>query len=130
MARERLRGAAVSTAVLSLIVGVLVGVAAGHAKLLDASPAPGSAVKAPPRMVRAVFNDELDPTRSRITVTDARGRRVDDGRGGVDLDDLDRKTLVARLRVIGPGRYTVRWRAVSADDGYVAQGTFWFVVTR
>lgn len=128
--RERLTGGLVIAAAVSLIVGALVGTSAAHAKLLRASPAPGSVVKVPPRVVRATFNDELAPKLSAITVVDGRGRRVDDGQGGVDLDDLDRKTLVARLRPIGPGRYTVRWRAVSADDGYLAAGTFWFVVSR
>jgi methionine-rich copper-binding protein CopC len=130
MARGHLRDRLIIAAAVGLLVGGLAAAAAAHAKLVSATPAPGSLVKAPPRLVRAVFNEELAPTHSRMTVTDGRGRRVDDGQGGVDLDDLDRKTLVARLRPVGPGRYTVRWRAVSADDGYVAQGTFWFVVTR
>jgi copper resistance protein C len=106
------------------------GAALGHAKLLRAEPAAGSTVKAAPRVVRATFNDELDPRRSTMTVTDARTRRVDDGKGGVDLDDLDRKTMIARLRAVGPGTYTVHWKAVSADDQNVAQGTFRFTVAR
>jgi methionine-rich copper-binding protein CopC len=104
------------------------GAALGHAKLLRAEPAPGSTIKVAPRVVRATFNDELDPKRSTMTVTDARARRVDDGKGGVDLDDLDRKTMIAGLRATGPGTYTVRWKAVSADDQNVAQGTFRFTV--
>jgi methionine-rich copper-binding protein CopC len=112
------------------MTGLLVwtGAALGHAKLIRAEPAPGSRITTPPRVVRAVFNDELDPKRSTLTVTDARARRVDDGKGGVDLDDLDRKTMIARVRAIGPGIYTVRWKAVSADDQNVAQGTFRFTV--
>jgi methionine-rich copper-binding protein CopC len=102
--------------------------AAGHAKLLRAEPAPGSTVTTAPRIVRAWFNDELDPRHSTLTVTDRRGRRVDDGKGGVDLDDLDRKSMLARLRPIGPGVYTVTWKAVSADDRYVARGAFRFTV--
>jgi methionine-rich copper-binding protein CopC len=100
----------------------------GHARLLRAEPAPGSRVTTPPRIVRAWFDDELDPKHSTLVVTDRRGRRVDDGRGGVDLDDLDRKSMLARLRPIGPGVYTVVWQAVSADDKYVARGRFRFTV--
>lgn len=120
--------------VLLLAVGLMAAAlgsvpdAAAHAKLVRAEPAPGSTVKTPPRVVRAVFDDELDPKTSTLAVTDQRGRRVDDGKGGVDLDDLDRKTMLARLRPIGPGAYTARWKAVSADDQYVAQGTFRFTV--
>lgn len=102
--------------------------AAGHAKLLRAEPAPNSTVKTAPRVVRAWFNDELDPKHSTLIVTDRRGRRLDDGKGGVDLNDLDRKSMLAKLRPAGPGVYTVRWKAVSADDRYVAQGTFRFTV--
>lgn len=103
-------------------------VAAGHARLVRADPAPGAVLRSPPRQVRAVFNEELAPRGSFLVVLDGRGRRADDGRGGLDLDDLDRRTLVARLRPVGPGRYTVRWQAASADDGYVARGQYTFTV--
>ena len=99
-----------------------------HAKLLRAEPRPGGAVRSAPRVVRAWFDDELDPRRSAMTVTDAKGTRVDDGKGGVDLDDLDRRSMLARLKPIGAGTYTVRWTATSADDGYVARGSFRFTV--
>ncbi|MDR7556091.1 MAG: copper resistance protein CopC [Armatimonadota bacterium] len=120
--------------VLAAAVAVLLwpGHAAGHAKLLRADPQPGSTVTAPPAHVRLVFalspGEELDVQRSRISVWSSAGRRVDDGKGGVDLDDLDRRTLVARLLAIGPGTYTVRWQAVSAPDLGVAQGTYTFTV--
>jgi hypothetical protein len=115
-----------------IVTGILVssGVVLAHAKLVRAVPAPGSVVKTALRVVRAVFNDELDPKGSTMTVVDGRGRRVDDGKGGVDLNDLDRKTMVATLRPIGPGTYTVRWKVTSADDQYVASGSFRFTVAR
>ena len=121
--------------VLAMIVASLamiwaVSQANAHARLVRADPPPGSTMKEPPRVVRAVFNEELDVKRSAVSVTDARGLRVDDGRGGVDLDDLDRKTLIARLRAVRSGTYTVRWTAVSADDLNVARGTFRFTVAR
>lgn len=102
-----------------------------HAKLTKAEPAPGSTVRTPPRVVRLWFvlgGEELDPKRSAVSIWDSRGKRVDDGKGGVDLDDLDRLTMIARLGPIGPGTYTVRWKAVSTPDGSVAQGTFRFTV--
>ncbi len=106
----------------------LVGIAAAHAKLVRADPAPGAVLRTPPRVVRVVFNEELAARGSFLAVLDVRGRRVDDGKSGLDLDDLDRRTLVARLRPVGPGRYTVRWQATSADDGYVARGSYVFTV--
>ncbi len=102
--------------------------AGAHARLVRADPPPGAVLRLAPRVVRAVFNEELAAQGSLLVVVDARGRRVDDGRGGLDLDDLDRRTLVARLRPLGPGRYTVHWQATSADDGYVARGRYTFTV--
>jgi methionine-rich copper-binding protein CopC len=46
----------------------------------------------------------------------------------VDLDDLDRMTLIGGLKAMGRGKYTVRWTAVSADDRDMAKGTFSFTV--
>lgn len=106
----------------------LADLASAHATLVKAQPAPGSTVKKAPALVRLWFGDELDPKHSTVSVWDRRARRVDEGKGGVDLDDMDRKSMIARLRPLVPGVYTVRWKAVSADDGFVAQGTFRFTV--
>lgn len=106
--------------------------ALGHAKLLRAEPDPGSTVTAAPKTVRLAFtlspNEELDAQRSAVSVWDSNNRRVDDGKGGVDLDDLDRRTMIAKLKSIGPGTYAVRWRAVSSPDLDVAQGSYKFTV--
>lgn len=105
--------------------------AGAHAKLTKAEPAPGSTVRVAPKVVRLLFKispEELDVARSAVTVWDRNKHQVDDGKGGVDLNDMDRRTMVARLKAIGPGRYTVRWKAVSTPDGNVARGSFTFTV--
>ena len=118
-------------AILALtVVAVFSTVSFGHAKLIRSVPGDGAVLRTPPKVVSAWFNDELIPERSTISVWDLRGRRVDDGKGGVNLDDLDRKSMLARLRPLGDGSYIVRWQAASADDGYVARGTFRFTVKR
>lgn len=103
-----------------------------HPRMVRAEPAPGSTVRVPPKVVRMWFkldpNEELEPRRSAISVWDTRGRRVDDGTGGVDLNDLDRLSLIARLKPLRAGTYTVRWRAVSTPDLASRQGTFRFTV--
>jgi methionine-rich copper-binding protein CopC len=119
------------TLVLLFILAATVafnGSAGAHAKLVRADPSPGSIVKVVPLVVRAWFNAELNSKSSTIGVWDARGQRADDGRGGVDLNDMDRKSLQTRLKPLRPGKYTVKWKAVSADDADVAQGTFQFTV--
>ena len=117
----------------ALIVVVLAALTAdqgatAHAKLLRAEPAANSTLKTAPKAVRIWFTQELDPKRCTVSVSDARGRRVDDGKGGVDLNDLDRKSMIARLRPLGPGKYTVRWRTVSAEDRDISEGSFRFTV--
>lgn len=112
------------------LIAVAPAVLSAHAKLVRSEPKADAVLAAPPQVVRMWFDDELDPRRSTLTVWDPRGGQVDDGRGGVDLDDLDRRSMAARLKPVGRGRYTVRWRAVSADDGNVALGTFEFTVNR
>lgn len=96
------------TVVALLAAGIAAGDVAAHAKLLRASPAPGGSVAEPPTVVRVWFQlsgtEELDPKRSALSVWDARGKHVDDGKGGVDLDDLDRRSMVVRLKPVGPGR--------------------------
>lgn len=109
---------------------VLTGTAFGHAKLVKADPRSGAqfAKAKAPRVVRLWFSEELDTKRSSIGVWDGHGRRIDDGKGGVDLNDLDRKSMVARLKAIRPGPYVVRWHAVSADDLNAAKGHVRFSV--
>ncbi len=108
------------------------GDVSAHAKILRAEPAPGSRVDIAPKAVRIWFtlsgNEELDPERSTISVLDSRGRRVNDGKGGVDLNDLDRRSMIVRLKPLKAGVYTVKWKAVSAPDLSVAQGAFQFRV--
>ncbi len=116
--------------ILLTVVFATVGVALGHATLIRSDPVAGSVLRTPPQVVRAWFDDELDPKRSSLSVWDNRGRRVDDGHGGVDLNDLDRKSMVARMKPTSTRKYTVKWRAVSADDGFVAEGAFQFTIAR
>lgn len=111
---------------LALLVGV--GTASAHAVLVKSDPVARSILRTSPKTVRVWFNDELDPKRSSLTIWDSKGRLV--GQGGVDLDDLDRKSMYVRIKWIGPEKYTVKWRAVSVDDGFVAQGTFQFTLAR
>lgn len=103
-----------------------------HPRLLRADPAPGSRVNIPPKAVRVWFkldpSEELDPGWSLISVWDAREKRVDDGKGGVDLHDLDRLSMIAPLKRLRPGVYTVRWKAVSTPDRAARQGTFRFTL--
>lgn len=119
---------------VSIVAAALVGClamvpsAGAHAKLQRADPKPGSTIKTAPGVVRAWFSEELDAKGSALSVWDSHGKRKDDGRGGLDLNDMDHKSLIAKLQTIGPGTYTVKWTAVSTDDKNVAKGSFRFTV--
>ncbi|MGH2452141.1 MAG: copper resistance CopC family protein [bacterium] len=133
-----IRGGVVYRLAAALAVVVLaafpVGPAWAHSKLLKASPAPGAKLTAAPKVVRAWFTvsagEELDAERSTISVWNAAGKRVDDGKGGVDLADLDRRSMIVRLKPLAAGTYTVKWKAVSDPDGAVAQGKFTFSIVK
>lgn len=131
MSTKRLAFALLGVA-MSLILQT--GDGAAHSKLDRADPKPGSTMTTAPKKITVWFNitpgEELDPKRSTISVIDSKGKRVDDGKGGVDLKDMDRKTLVAALKSIGPGTYVVRWKTVTSPDRDVASGSYRFTVAR
>lgn len=111
-----------------ILLAMIATTSSAHAILVKSDPPASSALRTAPKAVRLGFNEELDPKRSSLSVWDSKNRRL--GLGGIDLDDLDRKSLVVRMNPIGPGRYVVKWRAVSVDDGYVAEGALRFTILR
>jgi copper transport protein len=112
-------------ALLLLVVLALPGVVSAHATLLRSDPPANSVAPKAPGSVRLTFSEAADPGFSRIEVYDANGRRVD--QSDSHLDPTDALTLIVGLS--GPlpdGIYTVSWRALSAVDGHVTQGSFAF----
>ena len=113
---------------LLLFLG-LPAVAIAHAKLVKCDPADGAVLHQSPERVIAWFNDELETVASSMTVLDDRGRQVNTGRGGVDLNDPDHASIVAILpTTLPPGRYTVHWTAASTDGHESQRGAFAFEV--
>ena len=84
-----------------------------HAFLDHASPAVGSTVHASPSDVRIWFSESIEPVFSSITVVNAAGHRVDNGK--VETDAKDASELRIGLAPLPPGTYTVRWRVISVD---------------
>lgn len=114
--------------VIMVAMGASLAPASAHAKLVRAIPEPGSVLGAVPAAVRLWFSEELEPSLSSLTVWGPRGVSAVAGMGGVDLNDLSRRSMVAALRPLRAGTYTVRWRAASADDLAVTQGSYQFIV--
>ena len=71
----------------------------------------------------------MEPAFTTIVVTDAAGRRVDDGGAPAvpATPDGDASRLAVGLRRLGPGTYTVEWHATSVDT-HRTQGRFTFTV--
>lgn len=112
--------AGVSTAAL---LAALPAVAAAHAELESSTPEAGENLDTAPTQVTLTFDDELNPSGSSFTVTDADGHEV--GSGEVDLTVANRNVLSGDVTITDPGVYTVEYTVVG-DDGHAVSGTISF----
>ncbi len=110
---------------LALVAGV--AIAAAHSDVAESNPADGASLDKAPEQVSLTFTEELDTNGSSLAVFDQNGQQV--GTGGLDLNDLDHTRMVVSLPAsLANGAYTVRWTAVSADDGDATNGEIHFSV--
>jgi methionine-rich copper-binding protein CopC len=105
-----------------LIVALGAPAAQAHAFLDHASPLVGSTVDAAPHEVALTFTQSLEPAFSSVTVTDANGAEVSQGKASVSGN-----TMRVGLKAVGSGSYKVRWHAVSTDT-HSTEGSFTFHV--
>jgi copper resistance protein C len=113
----------ISFAVLSCLLLIANGpVAHAHASLSHANPSGGSALSAAPQEVMLTFTDTLEAAFSRLTVTDANGVEVSQGKAQVSGN-----TMRIGLKPLDAGIYKVNWRAVSTDT-HKTEGNFTFSV--
>jgi methionine-rich copper-binding protein CopC len=96
--------------------------ARAHAFLDHASPLVGSTVSTAPHEVSLSFTQSLEPAFSTVTVTDASGAEVSQGKAQVSGN-----TMRVGLKALGPGSYKVRWHALSVDT-HTTEGSFAFHV--
>ncbi|MEO8898257.1 MAG: copper resistance protein CopC [Candidatus Dormibacter sp.] len=110
-------------ALLTLLGAVAVSPvhASAHAVLVRSQPSDGAQLGLAPGAVVLDFSDALNPRLSDASVSDPDGRSTD-----------ARPIAPAEIRVDlitnVPGRYLVRWTAVSNDDGHTTSGRFAFTV--
>jgi copper resistance protein C len=110
-------------AVVLLPLAVLgAGAARAHAFLDHASPLVGSTVASPPHELSLWFTQNLEPAFSTVTVTDAKGARVNAGKPQISAN-----TMRVTLKPSGPGTYRVHWHALSVDT-HTTEGSFSFTV--
>jgi copper resistance protein C len=113
----------ISIGALSLLF-LTVGAAAAHAhaSLAHASPSVGSTVSAPPHEVILTFTERLEAAFSNLTVVDASGTEVSQGKAQVNDN-----TMHISLKSLNAGIYKVNWRALSTDTHKI-EGSFTFRV--
>ena len=102
------------------------GAVAAHAKILLASPEPGTGLSQAPAAVVIKFSEPLNTALSRIEVLDASGTDV--GQGPTLAVAGDAQAMRRPLGLLPVGQYTVRWTSVSALDGHTLRGTYSFAV--
>ncbi|CAH2810577.1 MAG: Copper resistance protein CopC [uncultured Caballeronia sp.] len=115
----------------SLVCGALALAFAGasqfalaHALPKLQNPGPGATVSAP-HEVAIEFGEALEPTFSKLIVTNAQGTQVNTAK--LVADAKDRKHMSVTLDNLQPGVYEVQWTAVAAD-GHRTQGHYNFIV--
>ncbi len=101
--------------------------AAHEIEPVSASPAPGEILQQSPVQVRLVFEEEITEDGSSLQVFDTSGKQVDQGKGGVDLNDPQHATLIVKLPALAEGVYQVKWK-ITLSDGDASQGEYRFGV--
>ena len=102
------------------------GEALAHAQLLKADPAVGGVAASPPTQIWLKFNEPIrvPPSAVRLTWPDGHQQVIK----ALTRDPHTPAAVIAPLPGrLGPGRYTVEWRALS-PDGHNTRGTFRFDV--
>jgi copper transport protein len=94
-----------------------------HAKLETSEPKAGEVLEVPPKFIKLVFSVAIQPSMSAIKVIDEAGAAMDVEVSGSDGN----KVLSGPISELRAGKYSVEWRALSADD-HVIKGDFRFEV--
>jgi hypothetical protein len=96
--------------------------ASAHAMLQHAAPSAGAVVHDSPAQVNLGFSEQLEPLFSGLAVSDDAGRPVMNGEAAISG-----MMMTVKLNHLRPGRYQVRWHAVSVDT-HRTEGAYSFTV--
>lgn len=113
---------------LIVIIVVLLGAAPvyAHAGLVKSDPRPGSTLETAPREIVLQFSEDLDPAFTRVRLFDSTNQLVTQDIGAIDPQN----PRVWRLTPgeLPKGSYSAIWRARSATDGHITEGSVPFGV--
>jgi len=109
--------------IAATVTGVIMcGPAFGHAKLRSSQPPPDAELRAAPKSLTLNFNEDV---RLAVLTLTAAGKEI---RVSVDRNMPAAPQVTVMLPVLAAGKYQVAWSALSAGDGHVTKGTFFFTV--
>ena len=112
---------------MALLLGVAPEHAGAHAYVSQTSPVENAVLRAPPELIRVVFDNTVQAPVAAIRVWNSDSVRVDND--DARLDPADARAVIATVSPNLPdGPYVVTWRAVSWDDGHLIIGSFTFWV--
>lgn len=118
---------ALATAAAALCALAWISGAGAHAEPAKARPGDGAVLTSPPARVEIEMSQELARREGAndIDVFDASGAEVTTSPAVIDNADR-RRISVSLPSPLAPGKYTVRWKSLSAEDGDTAEGALSF----
>jgi len=103
------------------------GTASAHAHLVQANPTPDSVVSRTPSTALFVFDEPLNPTLTRVRITDSAGHPATTAGGSLASGHSGEEWLLP-LPPLRPDTYSVVWTSESASDGHVMSSFYTFRV--
>ena len=108
--------------ILALMFAATCGPAAAHAFLEKAIPSAGANLHVAPAKIELSFSEALEPAFSGVTVTNAASTDMSTAPSVASGTQMS-----LSLGMLKPGRYSVRWHAVSVDT-HRTDGRYEFTV--
>lgn len=119
---QRRRGGRLIGAVFVLFF-LLAGTAAGHAILVESSPAANAEVHGPDITIHLRYNSRIDGSRSRLTLV-----RPDGSKDSLKIEEQSSpNTLTSKATGLKPGSHQIQWQVLAAD-GHITRGVVAFTV--
>lgn len=111
--------------VLTAVMALAAAPAGARAVLQETQPAAGSVVSPAPENVTLLFSEAIEPMFSGATLSTAGSKSITTA--PATIDPRNPNQLILPLPPLPPGRYRVRWYAVSPDTRR-SQGSFEFEI--
>ena len=108
-----------------IAVGAATSLAQAHAKIESSQPKANSQLTTAPAEIRLHFNEPLEAAFSKIELVD--GKQAAVALPKIALDKADPKVMFTAVPALKPGRYEVRWSAMT-HDGHKVKGQYAFSV--